>query len=310
METRSNLIYRDPIEGLDFSRIVAGVMLWGAWGKNLNAQDMCGLIEQCVDLGVTTFDHADIYGHYTTEKTFGEALALQPSLKDKIEIITKCGIRLVTPNRPANKIKSYDTSKAHIIASVERSLADLGVDRLNLFLIHRPDPLLDLNELIEAIGELLESGKVMHFGVSNFKPSKVDTLDAYFFDLELATNQVQASLLHLDPFEDGTFDQCMTMGISPMAWSPLGGGKLFMAQSDDPQVNRIRPVAQTLMEKYGASMDQIALAWLMRHPAQILPVIGTGRFDRIASAWKALEIDMEREDWFALLEASKGKEVD
>lgn len=310
METRANLIYRDPIEGLDFSRLVAGVMLWGEWGKQLSAQEMCRMIEQCVDLGLTTFDHADIYGHYTTEKAFGEALALQPSLKDKIEIISKCGIRLVTPNRPDYKLKSYDTSKAHIIRSVENSLEYLGIERLNLLLIHRPDPLLDPYGVIEAFSELLESGKVMHFGVSNFKPSQVDTLDAHFFDLELATNQVEASLMQLKAFEDGTFDQCMTMGVSPMAWSPLGGGKLFQENSDDPQVQRVRPVAKALMEKYGAAMDQIALAWLLRHPARIFPVIGTGRFERIASAWKALEIEMEREDWFALLEASKGKEVD
>ncbi|MDX2301636.1 MAG: aldo/keto reductase [Microscillaceae bacterium] len=308
METRIKL--SEERKSPTLSRIVAGVMLWGEWGKKLNPQGINRLIQACIDLGITSFDHADIYGHYTTEADFGKALALSPGLLKKMELITKCGIKLVTPNRPEHQIKSYDTSRKHIIQSVENSLKNLQTDTLDLLLIHRPDPLLDPMEVADTFALLRSEGKVKYFGVSNFSPTQLDVLDAYMvFEDEIVTNQVEASLLHLNPFWDGTLDQCLTMGFSPMIWSPLGGGKLFETPSEDIQVQRIQEVSIDLMKKYEVSLDQLALAWLLQHPSQMIPVIGSASLERIRASWQALSVEMEREDWFKLWQASTGEEV-
>ena len=294
----------------ELSRIVAGVMSWGAWGKKLGPQEMNRLMHECIDTGITSFDHADIYGHYTTEADFGKALALSPELREKIELITKCGIKLVTPNRPSHQIKSYDTSKKHIITSVESSLKNLQTEYIELLLIHRPDPLLNPYEVAEAFAQLREQGKVKFFGVSNFTPTQLDALDAYMlFEEEIVTNQIEASLLHLEPFQDGTLDQCVMMGFSPMIWSPLGGGNLFQTPSEDSSVQRIQNIADELSQKYNASLDQLALAWLLAHPTNMLPIIGSANIDRIRTAWNSLSIELEREDWFKLLEAATGQAV-
>jgi len=291
--------------GPAFSRLVAGVMKWGVWGANLDASAMLCMIEGSLSLGISTFDHADIYGHYTTEKTFGDALKQAPSLRQQMQLVTKCGIRMITPNRPAHRIKSYDTSRAHIISSVEQSLHNLHTDYLDLLLLHRPDPLLDPAEVAETFHLLKEQGKVLHFGVSNFSVSQMEMLAAH---TDLVTNQVEASLVYLNPFQDGVFDHCLQKGIRPMAWSPLGGGDLFQ-QPGSEQVQRIRKAAQPIEERYGLQFDQVLLAWLLRHPAGILPVLGTSKLDRIELAAASLDVELEREEWFALLEAATGYEV-
>lgn len=291
--------------GPRFSRIVAGVMQWGAWGKQLAPRQMLRLIEQCVELGVTTFDHADIYGHYTTEAEFGAALKRKPALREKIQIVTKCGIKLVTPNRPQYKIKSYDTSAVHITQSVEQSLKNLQTDYIDLLLIHRPDMLLHPDEVAEAFTNLRQAGKVKYFGVSNFTPSQFAMLNAR---IELVTNQVEASLLHLASFTDGTFDQCLQHRIKPMVWSPLGGGEVF-GESKDDRILRIQQTAKALATKHDASLDQVLLAWLLRHPAQLLPVLGTVRSERIQAATEALQLELTREEWYELWQASTGEEV-
>lgn len=292
-------------DGPSISRLVAGCMKWGAWGKQLSPQDTLRLVEQCLEIGLTTFDHADIYGHYTTEADFGRALALQPSLRDQIELVSKCGIRLVTPNRPENRIKSYDTSKEYILWSVDQSLRALQTDRLELLLIHRPSPLMDPHEIAEAFTALRAAGKVLHFGVSNFTPSQFAMLYELF---PLVTNQVRASVRHLDPFLDGVFDQAQRLRLAPMAWSPLGGGGLFELPGDT-QARRIHRVAEELGEKYGLAFDQLLIAWLLCHPAQIVPVLGSGRFERIQRVARAFEVELEPEDWFRLWQASTGEEV-
>jgi predicted oxidoreductase len=291
--------------GPRLSRIVAGVMKWGAWGRQLNTQQMLRLIEQGVELGVSTFDHADIYGHYTTEAEFGAALKLQPALREKMQIITKCGINLVTPNRPRHKIKSYDTSATHIVQSVERSLKHLHTDYIDLLLIHRPDLLLNPDEVAETFSNLRQAGKVKYFGVSNFSPGQFAMLNS---SIELVTNQVEASLLHLDPFTDGTFDQCLQHRIKPMVWSPLGGGAIFN-ETKDERVLRIRRTAHQLAQKHNAGLDQILLAWLLRHPARLFPVLGTARVKRMEAAVAALRIELTREEWYELWQASTGAEV-
>ncbi|MEL7222859.1 MAG: aldo/keto reductase, partial [Bacteroidota bacterium] len=200
--------------GPSFSRLVAGVMTWGIWGHNLPNKAISALIDHCLDVGVNTFDHADIYGHYTTEEAFGQALKLNPGRRQNMKLISKCGIRLVCEQRPANRTKSYDTSKDYIIQSAERSLKNLGTDYLDLLLIHRPNPLLRTDEVAAAVHQLKRQGKILHFGVSNFTPSQFSFLNQY---TKLVTNQIEASLLHTDPLFEGTFDQCLEMGIKPMA---------------------------------------------------------------------------------------------
>ncbi len=290
------------------SPIIWGTMLWGSWGRALDTQSILRLLEGGVELGITTYDLADIYGDYTTEADFGKSLKLAPSLRSQIQLISKCGIKLITPQRPHHKIKSYDSSAEHIRASVEHTLRVLNTDYLDLLLIHRPDPLMHPEEVAETFHKLKNQGKVLHFGVSNFTPSQFSMLSQY---VELVSNQVEASLLHLDPFLDGTFDQCLERRIQPMAWSPLGGGAFFTASEEENQrIKRIKNIASALRDQYdGASLSQILLAWLLRHPAGIQPVLGTSRLERAQSSVQALDIHLSREDWFKLWTASTGEEV-
>ena len=293
--------------GPTLSRIVFGVMKWGSWGHQLDAQQMLTLIEQSIEAGVTTFDHADIYGSYTTEAAFGEALKLQPSLRESMQIVTKCGIKLAVPQRSYHRIKSYDTSPEHIRWSVDTSLRNLQTDYIDLLLIHRPSPLMDPDRIAEEFEQLRKMGKVRHFGVSNFTPSQFAMLNSR---MPLATNQVEASLLHLAPFTDGTFDQCLERHIKPMAWSPLGGGTIFQ-QVPPEREQRVLKAAQRIIERrgQGISIDQLMLAWLLQHPAHILPVVGTARIERLRAAADAVHIMMSREEWFELWQASAGSEV-
>ncbi|MEO1712641.1 MAG: aldo/keto reductase [Bacteroidota bacterium] len=295
-----------PEIDLQLSRITAGVMNWGVWGKNLDAQGMNRLINACVDMGISSFDHADIYGDYTTEASFGAALRLSPDLSKKIQIITKCGIKLTTPNRPSYKIKSYDTSRSHILESADRSLQHLGIEQIDVFLIHRPSPLMHVEEVAEAFSVLHQSGKVRHFGVSNFSPSQMQLLASAH---QLVTNQVEASILHLAPFFDGTFDLCQQWKMPAMIWSPVAGGTIFRNPMD-PRNLRIRKVLDQLCQgQEGRTPQKLLYAWLFTHPAQLIPVVGTTSLDRLQSAIDALEVELTREEWFMILEASLDKEV-
>ncbi|MEO1449140.1 MAG: aldo/keto reductase, partial [Bacteroidota bacterium] len=212
----------------------------------------------------------------------------------------------VSDNRPQYTHKSYDTSREHIIRSVENSLQALHTDFLDLLLIHRPSPLMDPSEIADAFATLRQQGKVRYFGVSNFTPSQFDMLSTY---TELVTNQIQASVLYRDPMLDGTLDHSLAMGYRPMAWSPLGSGRIF-TDLEAEDVQRVRAVAAELAPKYGdAGLDQLLLAWLQRHPAGILPVLGTARPERVRDAVAAEQIELSRADWFKLWEAAAGEEV-
>ena len=291
--------------GPEFSRLVAGVWRLGEWG--MDTRGLLGFIHGCLDLGITTFDNADIYGGYTCEGLFGAALAAEPGLRDRLELVTKCGIQLVTDNRPGNRVHHYDTSRDYIVAAAENSLRELQTDRLDLLLIHRPDPLLDADEVAEAFGALWASGKVRHFGVSNFLPWQFDLLQARL-DFPLVTNQIELSVLYLDPLHDGTLDQAQRLRVPPMAWSPLAGGRLFDAH--DERARRVRAALEGVgRELGGAAVDQVALAWLLRHPARLLPVLGSGRVERIHAAAMAEGLRLDRQQWFAVWEASAGREV-
>jgi len=211
-------------QGPRFSRIVHGWWRLNGWG--LDRKGICHLIEGCVTQGITTFDHADIYGEYTCEELFGSALADSGVDRTAIQLVTKCGIKLVSPRRPSHRIKSYDTSCAHIVASVENSLRCLQTDYIDLLLIHRPNPLIDPREVNEAFVRLRQSGKVRHFGVSNFLPHQWESL-ASKLEVPLVTNQIEYSVMNLAAHGDGNIDWCQKLEIRPMAWSPFGGGRLF-----------------------------------------------------------------------------------
>jgi predicted oxidoreductase len=290
---------------LELSPIIAGCMKWGQWGVNYSTDQYLQLIEDCIMNSITTFDHADIYGDYTVEEEFGNALKQKPHLRQQMQLITKCGIRRLTPNRPEHKIHSYDTSRKHIIASTERSLQNLNTDFIDLLLIHRPDALMNPHEIAEAFAELQKAGKVLHFGVSNFTPSQMEMMVKSW---KVEFNQLEVSVIHLEPFHDGSLDKCIEYGIRPMAWGPLGSGKLH-AHDADERSKRILSVANILAEKYSATVDQILLAFVFKHPSKIIPVIGSTKIERLTHAYDAAKINIEREEWYMLWRASKGHEI-
>ena len=261
-------------------------------------------IEECLSLGITTFDHADIYGDYTVEGLFGDAVAAAPGLRARMQLVTKCGIKLVSAKRPGHAIKSYDTSPRHVIASVERSLRALRTDHVELLLIHRPDALMDPDALAGTFAALRDAGKVLHAGVSNHAPSQLAMLHRRF---PLATNQIEFSPLHLAPLADGTLDQCVDLGLRPMLWSPLAGGRLFTA-ADEP-ARRVRAVLELLGAEHGVSASTIAFAWLLRHPSRPVPITGSHRVDALREAVAALDVSLSAESWYRVWEASAGREV-
>jgi predicted oxidoreductase len=278
-------------------------MRWGVWGENFTTKQYEQIIEQCLSIGLNVFDHADIYGHYTTEADFGNALKGNSSLRNKIKIITKCGINMLTPNRPHHQIKSYDTSASHITKSVEQSLQNFNTDYVDTLLIHRPDILIDVEEVANTISTLKQSGKVKSFGVSNFTTGQVALLNKC---IAVEHHQVEISVTHLNSFDDGVLDQCQLNNIEAQSWSPMGNGLLT---EQNEKNTRILETATALSSIYNCSVNQILLAFLYAHPSNIVPVIGTTKFERIAEAKKAKEIELKREDFYKLWSASTGKEV-
>jgi predicted oxidoreductase len=292
------------LNGTELSQIVLG--FWRLRDWNLDQAELEKLIRDSMDLGITSFDHADIYGSFTCEEIFGKVTKANPSLRENMQLVTKCDIIFKSPQRPQYNYHYYDTSKEHIVSSAERSLQNFGTDRLDILLIHRVDPLMNADEVAEAFNQLKESGKVLNFGVSNFLPSHFELLQSRL-DFPLVTNQVEFNVMHFDPMEDGTFGLMQQRRVSPMIWSPLAGGRIFNEQSE--QANRIRSVLNELSEKYEASIDQLALAWIHKLPSKPVSVIGSGKIERIKSAAESINIKLSREDWFKVWSASKGHEV-
>lgn len=283
-----------------FSRIISGAMTWGSWGKKLSEKEMIDLMHHSIDCGLTTFDHADIYGSYSTEVDFGAAYANSGINREDIQLITKCGIQMTRGRE--NKVNHYQYDKEYIIWSAEESLKKLKTDYLDLFLMHRPSPLMHPDEMAEAGQHLLQSGKIKQFGVSNFTTSQVAMLDNA---ISVEGNQVEFSLTHHDPMYDGTFDDCITNKRMAMAWSPLGS---FFRETDE-QVERIKEAMAPLLDKYDANESQLLLAWILKHPAKVHPVIGTTNKQRIEQSAAAVNIELELQDWFTLLVAAQGHEV-
>jgi predicted oxidoreductase len=267
-----------------------------------------------VEAGYTLFDHADIYCHGRAESAFGEVLRENPKLRKKILIATKCGIR--PAGEPPGAPQRYDFTAEYIIRCCEQSLQRLSIEQIDLYQLHRPDYLMDVSEVAVAFSSLHKSGKVREFGVSNFRPSQLSLLQRAVqqkLEKNLIVNQVEISLTQLAPFEDGTLDQCQALNITPLAWSPLGGGllgdgatELLPGQKDYKPEPIVAAVDEIAAER-GTSRTSIALAWLLRHPTKIIPIIGTTHPERIRAAAAAAEIELTRDEWYRLFVAARGE---
>jgi predicted oxidoreductase len=290
---------------LEVSRIVWG--LWRLMEWQMPTEKLLSQIEESLELGVSTFDHADIYGDYSCEAAFGKALQRKPQLREKMQLISKCGIKLVSPRYPERKLPHYDTSYAHIIRSVESSLKNLQTDYLDLLLIHRPDPLMDPADTARAFEQLEKEGKVRHFGVSNFTPGQYEMLNAWFPG-KLVTNQVEISAYYLEHFQNGNMDFFLKEKLHPMAWSPVGGGSLFNPTNEKGK--RLQQKLSELAERKSLDgIDKLLYAWLLQHPAKIIPIVGSGKMERLRRAVESLTVDLSREEWFEIWVASLGHPV-
>lgn len=291
------------------SRLVYGCMRMVGDGSREDAERGKDAVRAAVDAGYTHFDHADIYGKGRCEELFGEVLRDSPGLRERVFITTKCGIRFAGEPEDSDP-QRYDFSRGHLTAGVEGSLERLGIEQIDLLLLHRPDFLFDPEEVARTFEELQRSGAVSHFGVSNFSPSQVELLQSAT-DEALLVNQVEINIHNVSTLSDGTLDQCMRLGVTPQAWAPIAGvvhpalGNTFSEEDD----RRIRAELDRQCAIYGVEDWIVALAWLLRHPAQIMPIIGSTRPERIEAAKQALDVAYSREDWYRLLEARNGVRV-
>ncbi len=290
-------------EGLDFSRIVYGMWRLGD-DDDTSPAHVQAKVEACLEQGITTMDQADIYGGYEAEALFGAALKAAPALRDQIEIVTKCDIVAPMGRHSGARVKHYDTSAAHIAASVDASLANMNIEQIDLLLIHRPDPLMDHRETGQALDAAVASGKVRAVGVSNFRPWDWELLQSAM-DVPLATNQIELSLNAHEAFTNGDVAFHQMHGEPLMAWSPLGGGDLVGADASGP----VPALLDRIAKDTGTDRAAVAVAWLLRHPSMILPVMGTNTISRIEKLSDAFKVDLDRQTWFELYEAALGCEV-
>ena len=291
--------------GPELSRLVYGT--WRMLDDGSSIQDINRRLHRCVELGITSIDTAEIYGLYRVEAALGQALALSPGLRDKLEIVTKAGIYVPNPLSPERKVGFYDASGARLTQSLEQSLRLIGTDHVELFLVHRPDWLTSVDDTAGGLNQLLRAGKIRSAGVSNYNATQFDALNSRM-EQPLVTNQLEFHLLHMNPIYDGTFDQCQKQRIQPMAWSPLAGGKLF--DRSDEAAARLSTAVAGMSEKYGkATLEQLAYAWILAHPSRPIPMIGTNKIERIESAAASAGLTLEREDWYALWVAVHGHDI-
>lgn len=287
---------------ITFSQFVAGTMSWGQWGKALSHKTMSELIEYYYNNGVTTFDHADIYGSYTMESDFGQAFKLTSLQRDKVQFVTKCGIQYISEQR-LNEVVHYDISKSYIMTSAEASLKKLKTDYLDVLLIHRPSPLMHPDEILEAAQSLKKAGKILHFGVSNFGPSQLDLLISKG---AIEVNQIELSVTHYDAMFDGTLDKMIQHQILPMAWGPV---RSYYNLQQTPKKKRIKQQLLKLTSEYDCTVDQLLYAWILKHPVGVHPIIGSTHRGRISSALQSANINLSTQDWFKILIASQGHQV-
>jgi predicted oxidoreductase len=293
---------RVPLGPISLSRLVYGMWRLGD-DPDTSPGHVQAKVEACLAQGITTIDQADIYGGYTAEGLLGAALKAAPGLRDRIEIVTKCDIVAPVGRHSAARVKHYDTSAAHVTASVEASLREMGTDRIDLLLIHRPDPLMDQHETGKALDGLVAGGKVRAVGVSNFRPWDFTLLQSAMAT-PLVTNQIELSLGARAPFTNGDLAFLQERGIAPMGWSPLGGGHL-RAEATAALSARL----DALGAEAGTDWTAVAVAWLLHHPARVIPVLGTNTLSRIARISDALRVPMDRQTWFELLTLAQGHEV-
>ncbi len=300
------MITRLPIapNGPTFSRLIYGTWRFLDDAATSNSADLLKRLHACLELGITTLDTAEIYGLYRVEEFIGQTLKLESSLREKFEIVTKCGIYVPCDFHPDRKVAFYNAEAARLVKSAEKSLRLLGTDYIDLFLVHRPDWLTSADETAAGLNKLIKEGKIRSAGVSNYNVPQFDLLNSRM-DQPLVTNQIEFSLLHMDPIFDGTADQCQKHQIKPMAWSPLAQGKLM--DESTPEGRRLKVKAAELSAKYdNATLDQLAYAWIMAHPSQPLPIIGTNKLERLIATAKSANLKLEREDWYGLWTAAKG----
>ena len=283
---------------MNLSRIISGTMNWGSWGSNYSSKEISELIKCAYENGIHSFDHADIYGGYTTEEAFGKAFKLSGIDREKVTYISKCGIMYPCEKLKID-VKHYDYSKSHIIKSVENSLKNLNTDYLDCLLLHRPSPIMDIQEITDTINYLMDKKMVRSFGVSNFTVSQMSLIEKH---LKISFNQINFSLSNYQPMLDGTLDYMQINNIIPMAYSPLGN---FFSSNNKALNEKI----EKMCSKYSCSQDQILINWILRHESKIYPVIGTTKKERIIKSSKVQDFEIELMDWFELLEASMGKRL-
>lgn len=292
-------------DGLEFSRLVYGMWRLVDDGDASEAT-VRAKVERCLEQGITTFDQADIYGLYTSEEAFGQVLKATPSLRDQMEIVTKADIVVGCDAFPDARVKYYDTSAAYLNAQVDKSLAFMGIEQIDVLLVHRQDPFMDHLETGAALDALIASGKVAHVGVSNFRPWDWDLLQSGMKN-KLVTNQIELSVFENAGFTNGDIAHLQRLGVRPMAWSPLAGGRLFTGTAANEIATR--QVLERIAGEQGVGTDAVAIAWLMAHPSKILPVMGSNNLDRITSFNDALKVEIDRMTWFEIYEAANGQEV-
>ncbi len=292
-------------ESLELSRIVHGYWRLAEW--KMSEKELLFLIEELIGLGITSFDHADIYGNFSCEKLFGDALRLKPSLREEMQVITKCGIKPASSKYPDARIKIYDYSYEHILSSVDDSLLNFHTDRIDLLLFHRPAPFFDPAEVARAMDHLHKSGKVLNFGVSNFNPMQYEMLQAHSYQ-DLVTNQIELSPYCFEHFENGNIDFFLKENIYPMAWSPLAGGSIF--NPNDEKGNRLLQELKAIAIELGTDkIEKVIYAWMLKHPVNIIPVAGSGNLSRLKSAVESLDLELSLEQWYRIYNASTGVEL-
>lgn len=294
-------------KNVNYSRIIQGFWRLNEWGYT--NQKLNDYIHDIVDRGITTMDHADIYGKYTCESLFGDALQLTPNLREKIEIVTKCGIILPSEHKSVFNGHRYDHSYKHIIQSVDQSLLNLKTDYIDTLLIHRPSPLMDPDEVTSAVMELVNQGKIRSFGVSNFKCNQYELLNESLKKEKshISVNQVEVSPYELENIEDCTLNRMLQHDVKVMAWSPLAGGKLF--DESNEKSRRILQIINPLCEKYNVSIGTIVYSWLFKLPAKVMPIVGSKNIARVDEAVRATKLQLTDQEWFDIYVASRGKDI-
>ncbi|MBE5667185.1 aldo/keto reductase family oxidoreductase [Staphylococcus sp. SS87] len=290
-----------------FSRLVQGFWRTNEW--KMTAQELNYFINELVERGITTMDHADIYGDYQCEKFFGNALKLSPDLRAKLQIVTKCGIVLPSAQFDFTNGHRYDLNSKHIIKSVEQSLSNLNVDYLDSLLIHRPSPLMDPEQVADALTKLVKEGKIRSFGVSNFNDAQYQLLNQYITKerLHISVNQLELSPYHIGNLQDGTMDSMYQHHVQIMAWSPFAGGKIF--DNDNVKARRIMKVIKPIAEKYGVTEMAVMISWLVKLPHCVMPILGTRQLQRIDQAIDGLQISLDDQSWFDIYTAILGQDI-